>query len=129
MAPERVSLNGSFKRPEDEEAARERVMKQFETIGTQILNRTGSSNAHHQDPIANVLNDREKRALAAQLLGQAYVTAHNFIVANKDAIERIAEAVVEKREVYGDDLLELLDDANLVKPEIDVRDEAVWPKL
>jgi cell division protease FtsH len=129
MAPERVSLNGSFKRAEDEEAARERIMKRFETIGMQILNRTGSSDAYHHDPIANVLNDREKRALAAQLLGQAYVTAHNFIAANKEAIERIAEVAVEKREIYGDDLLELLDRAGLVAPEIDFRDEAAWPKL
>ncbi|MDQ3993830.1 MAG: AAA family ATPase, partial [Actinomycetota bacterium] len=129
MAPERVSLNGSFKRAEDEEAARERIMKRFETIGVQILNRTGSSDAFHHDPIATVLNDRDKRALAAQLLGQAYVTAHNFIAANKHAIERIADVVVEKREIYGDELLELLDDAGLVVPELDLRDEAAWPKL
>jgi cell division protease FtsH len=129
MAPERVSLNGSFKRAEDEEAARERIMKRFETIGVQILNRTGSSDAFHHDPIAAVLNDRDKRALAAQLLGQAYVTAHNFIAANKHAIERIADVVVEKREIYGEELLELLDDAGLVVPELDPRDEAAWPKL
>jgi cell division protease FtsH len=104
-------------------------MKRFETIGVQILNRTGSSDAFHHDPIAAVLNDRDKRALAAQLLGQAYVTAHNFIAANKHAIERIADVVVEKREIYGDELLELLDDAGLVVPELDPRDEAAWPKL
>ncbi len=129
MAPPRIELNGRYKRAGAEEEAREKIMKRFEAIGLQILNRTGSSDAFHADPIANVLNDPAKRALAAQILGQAYVTAHNFIAANTEAIERIAEAVIDKREIYGDELLELLNGAGLKAPEIDYTDERTWPKL
>ena len=34
-----------------------------------------------------------KRALAAQILGQTYVKAYNFILANKEAIEKIADGL------------------------------------
>ena len=31
--------------------------------------------------------------------------------------------------MYGDDVTELLDEARLVKPEIDVLDETTWPVI
>ena len=131
MAPEPidVSVNGRPRRKASTDEARELIAKRFEAIGTQIMNRTGGGGPFHHDPIANVLNDRDKRALAAQLLGQAYVIAHNFIEANRESVERIAEAVVERREIYGDDLVELLQRSNLTRPEIDFADEKSWPKL
>jgi hypothetical protein len=47
---------------------------------------------------------------------------------NKDAVERIANEIVEKQEIYGDDLVRLLDAQNLKKPEIDWTKEEIWPK-
>jgi ATP-dependent Zn protease len=76
-----------------------------------------------------VLQDPYKRAAAAQILGQAYVTAENFIEANRDAVERIAEAVIDKGELYGDDLIGLLDRQDLKKPEIDWTKEETWPRI
>jgi hypothetical protein len=37
--------------------------------------------------------------------------------------------VVEEKEIYGDDLIRLLNDQHFVRPEIDWTDEAVWPPL
>ena len=111
-----------------EEQTRERIMKRFETIGTQLMNRTRGSADFHADPIASVLRDPHKNALAAQTLGQAYVTAANFVVANREAVQRIADAVVAKRELFGDELVELLESARLRRPEIDYLDEASWPR-
>jgi len=79
--------------------------------------------------IASVLNDRFKRAYAAQILGQAYATAEIFIAANKEAVERIAEAVIGKGEIYGDELVRLLDAQRLKKPEIDWTKEEAWPQI
>jgi len=46
------------------------------------MNRTGDGGVLGHDPLAGVLNDRDKRAFAAQLHGQAYVTAHAFNLQN-----------------------------------------------
>ena len=76
-----------------------------------------------------MLSDRDKRALAAQILGQAYVSAYNLVVHNKDAVERIADELVVRREVFGDELVEILDGAKLKLPEIDYASEDSWPKM
>ena len=81
------------------------------------------------DPIWESLGDTDKRKAAAQILGQAYVKAHNLIEHNKEAVARIADVVVARREIYGDELLDLLKEAKLTEPEIDYTEEKVWPKL
>jgi cell division protease FtsH len=128
MAPERIEVNGEFETDEERDEAREKIMKRFEEIGLQIMNRTnGGPNSH--DPIAGALGDPHKRATAAQILGQAYVKAHNLIAHNKEGVAKIADVVVARREIYGDELLDLLREAKLTEPKIDYTDEAVWPKL
>ena len=104
-------------------------MKRFERIGLTLMNRTRGSADFHSDPIASVLGDPYKRQLAAQILGQAYVIAYNFIVVNKESVDGIALRLVDKREIFGDDLLELLDRQQLVKPELDYTKEETWPKM
>jgi ATP-dependent Zn protease len=132
MAPEPVELNaGSNGRPTKRtlDARREKVNTRLEQIGTQIMNRTGSGGPLGGDPLSGVLNDRDKRSLAAQLLGQAYVTAHALILHNKQAIERIADTLVEKQEIFGDELVEILESAKLKVPKIDLTQESAWPAL
>jgi ATP-dependent Zn protease len=129
MRPQRAELNGSLGEGETEDEARERIMKRFEKIGLTLMNRTRGSADFHSDPIASVLSDHYKRALAAQIIGQAYVIAYNFILANKDAVDRVAVRLIEKREIYGDDLLDLLERQHLVKPEIDYTKDETWPKM
>jgi len=128
MGPERIELNGAKFDDETEEQTRERIMERFEKIGLTLMNRT-QGGAFVSDPVASVLNDHFKRAYAAQILGQAYVTAENFIAANRDAVERIAQAVIDKGELYGDDLVGLLDKQNLTKPELDWTKEETWPQI
>jgi ATP-dependent Zn protease len=129
MAPERVDLDGRFETEEEEDEAREKIMKRFDRIGTQIMQRAGAGGPFDHNPIAAVLSDPSKRALAAQLLGQAYVAAHHVVDANKAAVEHIADVLVERRELHGDEVLELLDGADLQVPEVDLLDDDVWPKL
>jgi ATP-dependent Zn protease len=112
---------------ETQEEARERVLKRFEKIGYGIMNRTGGGGPFDANPIAGVLSDGEKRPLVAQVLGQAYVAAHNLVLANRDAVGHIADVLQARRELFGDELLELLDGAKLEIPQVDLADESAWP--
>ena len=113
---------------ETEEEAHKRVLDRFEKIGLQIMSRTGAS-PYTVDPIAGVLGDPTKRSVAAQILGQAYVMAHVLMFHNRHAVDHIADALLAKRELFGDDLLELLEAATVRVPEIDLNDESIWPPL
>jgi hypothetical protein len=93
------------------------------------MNRTRGSADFHADPIAAILRDPFKQAVAAQILGQAYVMAVNLVSANRDAVEKIATLLAEKRELFGDELVELLDAQGLVKPELDYTKDETWPKM
>jgi ATP-dependent Zn protease len=135
MAPEQPELNGrsngsalaKAKHATDEKV--QEIMKRFEQIGLQIMNRTGDGGPLGHDPLAGVLGDRDKRALAAQLLGQAYVTAYALIAYNKQAIEQIADALIEKKELFGDELVEILENAKLKVPNVDLAEEKAWPAV
>jgi cell division protease FtsH len=112
---------------ETEDDARQRILERFEGIGLQIMNRTGGGGMLGGDPVAGALSDPAKRKVAAQILGQAYVVAHVLVVKNHGAVEKIADAVLEKKELFGDELLDLLNSVGIRIPELDFNDEATWP--
>jgi ATP-dependent Zn protease len=114
---------------ESDEQTRARTMERFEKIGLQIMNRTRGSADVHQDPIASILGDPYKRRIAAQTLGLALATAVNFIAANREQVDHLADTLVEKREIYGDDLLHELDESHFVKPDIDWSKDESWPRI
>ncbi len=128
MAPAPIELNGATFDDETEDETRARLAKRFEKIGNRLLNRT-QGGGFGENPIASVLGDRDKRALASQFLGQAFLTAYLFMQQNKEAIERVANEVISKKEIYGDELVRLLDAQNLTKPEIDWTKEDAWPQM
>jgi ATP-dependent Zn protease len=125
MGPQSFPLEP--RKDETEEDARQRVLSRFENIGMQIMHRTGGGGPLGADPIAGVLSDPSKRRVAAQILGQAYVAAHTLVVANREGVERIAEAVLERKELFGDELLDLLNAQEVAVPTTDLNDEANWP--
>jgi ATP-dependent Zn protease len=129
MRPLYVDLNGSVADGEDPDEVREGIMKRFERIGRTLMNRTRGSADFHADPIAAILRDPFKQAVAAQILGQAYVIAVNLVVSNKAAVDEIAAHLAEKRELFGDELIELLDAKDLVKPELDYTKDETWPRM
>jgi ATP-dependent Zn protease len=130
MGPDQIEIPSTLRMADENEAqARERIMKRFEKIGMTLMNRTRGSVEFHGDPVASVLGDPFKRAAAAQILGQSFVTAHNFIEHNRRSVETVAEAVIEKQELFGDELMRLLDSVKLERPEIDLSKEEAWPKV
>jgi hypothetical protein len=93
------------------------------------MNRARLGSAMDSDPIGSVLGDPSKRAAAAQILGQAYLTAVCCIRANREAVAAVAEALVQHKELYGDEVVELLEAAAPRAPVIDVLDDSIWPKV
>jgi hypothetical protein len=93
------------------------------------MNRTSGGGPFEQNPVATVLSDRDKRPIVAQLLGQAYVAAHNLVLHNRDAVAHIADVLQARRELFGDELLELLEGAKLEIPHVDLDDERAWPTM
>jgi ATP-dependent Zn protease len=122
MGPEPLDLDEGLDAKEEA-----RVLRRFEEIGLKLMNRTSSIQDH--DVAASVLSDPDKRRIAAQILGQAYVTAHNFVQQNRKGVEKIADDVVARREIYGDELLALLEGAKLKPAKVDLLEETSWPML
>jgi ATP-dependent Zn protease len=130
MAPGPIDLsNATLAKGETHEEVQERIKHRFEAIGMRMMNRTRGSADFQGDPIASVLRDPYKAKLAAQFLGQAFVVAYAFIKANKEAVEKIADTVLQKQEIYGDELNRLLDSVRLQRPEIDFTKEETWPQI
>jgi len=83
----------------------------------------------HGAGVRRVLADPGQRAMVEQLLGQAYLKAHHLMDANRRAVERVADTLVERRELHGDEVVHLLDAQQIAVPEIDLMQESAWPRL
>jgi ATP-dependent Zn protease len=127
IGPEPVDLRGRVPEHEREEREAE-LMDRFESIGNQIMNRL-SGGPFDGDRIGAALGDRYKRRAAARILGQAYITAFACMRHNREGVARVAETLMERRELYGDEVADVLNAANLEAPAIDLLDESLWPKV
>jgi ATP-dependent Zn protease len=104
------------------------VRKRLAEIGGQIMNRA-STGGMGDGPLGNVVGAPGKGNAVAILLGQAYVTAYSLMATNREAIERIADAVIERKEMHGDEVVDLLNSVGLVPPNIDLNDDSTWPAI
>ena len=129
MTPVVPNLSERFPTATDAEVAERKLMRRFEQLGVKIMNRASGGSALQGDPVSAILSDPAKRAMVAQLLGQAFLTAYWFVLHNREGTERVADKLVEKREIFGDDVLGLLDSVRLTIPQIDPLDEANWPRI
>jgi hypothetical protein len=125
MGPDPVHIAGSLELDDDREA----VLKRLERIGSTIMNRAGSPGRFGDNPVGAVLGSPDKKCAAAQILGQAYITAYALMDANREGLEKIADALVERKEIYGDEVGELLDSVSPQRPALDVMDPATWPSV
>ena len=128
MGPEPLDLQGRV--PKHLIADKEKeLMERFERIGMRMMNRASAGSPMQGDPLAAVLGDGSKKRAAAQILGQAYLTAYCCMVANREAVAGIADVMVAKKELYGDDVVRLLDAADPEAPAIDILDDEAWPRV
>jgi ATP-dependent Zn protease len=125
MGAEPLHLQGSLESEEDVD----RVLKRLERIGSTIMNRASGGGLFNENPLGAVLADRDKRRAAAQILGQAYVIAYSLMVANREPIDRIADTLVERKEMHGDEVVEMLNSVGIQRPEVDLMDDRTWPTV
>ena len=124
MGPAPIELGRAYDTSAEEEEARKEVADKFRKIGNTIMN-----GSRTPDSILNVLSDKHAREEAAELIGQAYLAAYHLVLANKDGVEKVADVLVERREMHGDEVIELLDNIHLKIPEVDLTQEATWPRI
>jgi ATP-dependent Zn protease len=129
MGPMPVDLSHvAFDSDEERRRAEQEYLERYERIGQKIISRSRGM-TQSGDAVATILRDPFKQRAAAQILGQAYITAAAVIRHNRDKVAYIADQLVERKELYGDEVVELLEAAELEAPTIDVTDEKIWPKL
>jgi ATP-dependent Zn protease len=127
MAPKPIEFDRPLG-PVREREERARVMKSFEEMGTRIMNRS-TGGPHTDDTVGTILSDPEKRKTAAQLLGHAYFLAYHTMDQNREQIAQIADTLVERKELYGDEVVDVLDRAGIRTPKIDYLDPKAWPTI
>jgi hypothetical protein len=49
------------------------------------------------------------------------------VLRNRKAVEHTADALLEKTELFGDELVALLNSQKIAIPKVDLNDEASWP--
>src|SRR4051812_49071646 len=128
MGPAPLDLSERIEDPELRREEEKRVMERFERIGYQIMNRSGGG-MMDENPFGATLTDGRKRPLVAQLIGQAFLVAYQTVVQNREGTDYVANRLIAAGELYGEEVTDLLDEARLRKPEIDVLDEAQWPTI
>jgi hypothetical protein len=119
MAPDLPTLNGQHFDDETDEETKRRILRRFGDIGNRLLSSWGGAGTVPQS----------KRPYVAQFMGEAFATAYNAVRVNREGVERVADAVLEEKEIYGNALVKLLDDQHLKKPEIDWTKEESWPQI
>ncbi|MGA9857129.1 MAG: AAA family ATPase [Solirubrobacteraceae bacterium] len=125
MGPDPVHIGGSLEPDEKLDL----VLKRLERIGQTIMNRASGEGLLGEDPVGSILRNPEKKRAAAQILGQAYVTAYALMATNREGLEKIADTLVERKELHGDEVGDLLDAVHLRRPELDLMDPATWPQV
>ncbi len=125
MGPDPVHIGGSLESDESLDA----VLERLERIGATIMNRVSSGGVMGEDPVGSILRNPDKKRAAAQIIGQAYVTAYALMDFNRAGLEQIANTLVERKELHGDEVGELLDSVALKRPELDLMDPATWPRV
>ena len=130
MAPEPVDLSDRISDRKRAEELEKETMERYVRIGRRIMNTgMGGGMMGGEDPIGSILRNSDKNRAVAGMLGQAFVTAYVLVQRNQTAVEKIAETLMERGEMYGNEVVDLLDHVGLVKPDIDVLDERTWPKV
>jgi ATP-dependent Zn protease len=123
MAPVTIDLSDRISDDELREEEEKRIRDRFRKIGYTIIHR--SDNQAYDA----VFRNGHKRDQAADLLGQAFVVAYCTIQANKAGVSHVADVLVERTEMFGDEVVDVLDEAKLRKPSIDLLEEATWPAI
>ena len=121
--PAPIDLSDRIADKEEREKAEEKVMERFEKLGMQLM---------HRAPTWTFAGDQATAPSASS--SRACSARRSWSPGARSASTRTRPTTSPTRliaagEMYGDDVTDLLDECRLVKPEIDVLDEATWPVI
>lgn len=86
-------------------------------IGERLISLAPATEALGQgNVIASIVRSRDKAQDVAQVLGSAYVDVWRLMTKNRDAIDQIAKVLVEKQELVGNEVDDLLKSVEIVGP-------------
>ena len=57
------------------------------------------------------------------------MTAYTLVAQNREPLEKIADTLVQRKEMHGDEVVELLASVGLQRPQIDLMDDNTWPTV
>jgi ATP-dependent Zn protease len=57
------------------------------------------------------------------------VTAYALIASNRDQVERIADTLIERKEMHGDEVIDMLNSVGLKRPHLDLMNDRTWPTV
>ena len=123
MSPERIPMRPGMTHSEEAEA-RKKLDDYMLENGSKLM-----ALASLPDHYMNVLRNPQKARLAALIIGHVYLVSYTFAKQNRDAISRVAEVLVEQRELNGDEVTELLNSLHLKPAVVDYLEERTWPRL
>ena len=128
MGPTPIDLSDRIADEARREEEEERIMKRFEKLGTQIMHRSGGSMLN-DDGVSGVLADGGKRT-PGRGADRAVVRDRLQHDPPQPRGHRLRRGrLVSAGELYGDDVVQVLEDARLERPEIDLLDEDSWPVI
>ncbi len=98
---------------DDEDSLRAQV------IGERLISRAAATSGPGGETsvLSAILNNPSKAKDVAQILGIAYVDAWRLMTKNKEAIDHLARVLVEKQELVGKEIDDLLNTVTLAGPE------------
>ncbi len=117
MSPLPLDLDGKTFPELDEQRSYDLVLRRLTDLGNRMMSSAGDA------------PNGPKRTYAAQFLGLSLVYAYNLVLTNKEKVKAVADEVMVKKELFGNDLVRLLDEQNFVKPEIDWTADETWPNI
>jgi ATP-dependent Zn protease len=123
MGMERIEMPAEMTNRE-ETMARKRLDRYLIEVGSKLL-----AVASLDEEYARSLQGQEKRQMAARLVGHAYLVTYKFAEQNRDAISRVADELVERRELNGDEITELMNSLHMKPAVVDYLEERTWPRL
>jgi ATP-dependent Zn protease len=90
-----------------------------QVIGERLISRAAAATGPSGETsvLSAILNNPSKAKDVAQILGIAYVDAWRLMSKNKEAIDHLARVLVEKQELVGKEIDDLLNTVTLAGPE------------
>ena len=125
MGPDPVHIGGSMEADEDVE----QVLGRLERIGNAIMNRASGGAALTGDPVG--LDPRRPRQAPGGGTDPRPGLCHRLRADrdNREPVQRIADTLIQRKEMHGDEVVDLLNAVGLQRPEVDLMDDRTWPKV